>query len=152
MIFLPVLSCENCHQSISLPLPIQREIAPRQIAWPWSALSGNFLCQSCWKMNTYLSQDCRWNGTQSTDLVKTTIQTAIYRISVPCDTLPCVGLLHILAVMPLGFDVAAAASLLTTVELNGITCDNGHPNYGSLVPKEIGSTSISVTRVTESWE
>jgi len=152
MFFLPALACKNCPQSISLPLPIPSETPSRQIAWPCRAVPGNFLSPSCLRVSAYLAEECRWNRTQNTDQRQTSKQTAIYRISVQCGKAPCVDQLHILTLAPPGFDVEAAASLLGSVDLNGISCDSGHPNYGRTIPMQVGGASISVEQVFELWD
>jgi hypothetical protein len=103
-------------------------------------------------VSAYSPEECHWGHVQNKDPSKTTKQTAIHRISVRRGKAPCVDQLHILAVVPMGFDVEAAASLLGSVDLNGILCDSGHPNYGHTIPTQVGAASISVTQVTETWE
>jgi hypothetical protein len=103
-------------------------------------------------VNGYLAEVCQWDRAQNKDQQNMSKQTAIYRISVRCGKAPCADQLHILAIVPLGFDVEAAASLLGSVDLNGISCDNGHPNYGRTIPTQVGGASISVERVLELWE
>jgi hypothetical protein len=152
MYFLPVLSCKNCPQPISLPLPTQDEKSPRRIAWPWGDFSGNFLCSSCSHLNAYLAQDCRWFPVESMAPSQKTKGMAVHQICIPCGTAPCAGLLHILAVMPKESRVEDVARTLATVERNGISCDKGHPNYGRTVPTSVQTTGISVTLVTDSWD
>lgn len=57
----------------------------------------------------------------------------------------CPGLLHILAVMPLGSREAEAANLAAQLRLVGTSCDNGHTNYGLPNHRVIRCTAISAT-------
>ena len=152
MTFLPYLQCKNCPAHIRLPLPIQSQTPPRQIAWPWGRLDGNFLCQSCMRPSVYWAEDCRWDPAQSTDLHHTSIPRAVHQIDVPCGIERCASLLHILAVMSLGSHVPEAASLVSMIgrygrysDMNGIVCDSGHPNRGEIVHPAIRCTAVSVT-------
>lgn len=145
MIFLPYLLCKTCPSHISLPLPIQSETTPRQIAFPWGALSGNFLCQSCMRPSLYWAEDCRWDRAQSTDQHHKSKSLAVHQIDIPCGAERCAGLLHILAVMPLGSHLEDAASLVARVLWVGTICDNGHPNSGRVDHRAFGCTAISLT-------
>ena len=151
MDFLPYLQCKECHKPMSLPLPIQDETPPRRILWPWGALSGNFLCPSCWHVSSYLAEECRWPHVESTAQHQNENEMAIYQIDIPCDKTPCLSHLHMLAVMPLGSYEAEAASLLRPVDLNGMLCDNGHANYGKPDPTGAGGVHLIVTKMPESW-
>jgi hypothetical protein len=152
MTFLPYLQCKNCPGHIQLPLPIQGDKSPRQIAWPWGSLSGNFLCQLCMRPSLYWAEDCRWRPAQNTDLHQTTKPLAVHQIDVPCGIRRCPNLLHILAVMPLESHVPEAASLVMTIGLNGIICDSDHANHGRIVHPAIRCTVVSVGPQGDSLE
>src|SRR5271154_5957927 len=102
MYFLPVLSCKNCPQPISLPLPTQDEKSPRRIAWPWGDFSGNFLCSSCSHLTLIWLKIAAGSPVESMAPSQKTKGMAVHQICIPCGTAPCAGLLHILAVMPKG--------------------------------------------------
>lgn len=152
MIFLPYLPCKLCVGHIELPLSIHRETTPRQIAWPWGALSGNFLCPSCRRPSLYWAGDCLWNHPRSMNRYLKTTNLAVHQIDIPCGVEGCAGLLHILAVMPLISHVEDAASLAAQVGLNGTSCDNGHPNHGLLTFGAIRCTAISVSKQGDQLE
>jgi hypothetical protein len=125
VIFLPYLPCKNCVGRIELPLSIQSETTPSQIAWPWGALSGTFLCPSCMRLSLYWAEDCRWNPVRSMFRYLQTIDLAVHQIDIPCVEERCPGLLHILAVMRLGSHRDDASGLAARIYLLGAPCDNG---------------------------
>lgn len=145
MIFLPYLLCKSCPSHIWLPLPIDRETGPHQMAFPWGALSGTFLCQSCMRPSLYWAEDCRWDRAPNTDQPDTSKSAEVYQIDIPCSVEMCPGLLHILAVMPVGSREAEAANLVAQLHLVGTSCDKEHPNYGLPNHRVIRCTAISVT-------
>jgi hypothetical protein len=145
MIFLPYLQCKSCPSHISLPLPIHSETTPRQIAFPWGALSGTFLCPSCMRPNLYWAEDCLWDRAQNTDQHSTSRSLAVHRIDIPCGVEMCPSLLHILAVMPLGSRPVDAMHIAVGMHLVGTLCGNGHPNHGRANDRVIRCTAVSVT-------
>jgi hypothetical protein len=152
MIFLPYLPCKKCVGRIELPLPIQQETTPSQIAWPWGVLSGTFVCPSCGRLSLYWAEDCRWNRAQSTDQHRGSSTLAVHQIDIPCEVERCAGLLHILAVMRIGSHVEDAASLAATTYPSGIPCDNGHPNYARPTQGALRCTAISVSKQGDQLE
>ena len=76
----------------------------------------------------------------------------MHRISVPCGVERCPSLLHILVAMPLGSHVEDAANLVARTGLDGISCDNGHPNRGLATEGVIQYSAISVTTRGEPLE
>jgi hypothetical protein len=152
MIFLPYLPCKFCVERIELPLSIQRETTPRQIAWPWGALSGTFLCPSCMHPSLYLAEDCRWNYVQNMDLYRKSKTAAVHQVCIPCGAERCAGLLRMLAVMPLKSRVEDAASLVSRTDFRGTLCDNGHPNHGQPTYGAIQLTAVSVSKQGDQLE
>lgn len=154
MTFLPYLLCRNCPAHILLPLPIQSETFPHQIAWPWGSLLEIFRCPSCGRLSRYTAEECQWHRVQSTDPHHTSKapQLAVFRIAVPCAKTQCPGLLRILAVMPLRSRLEDAANLAGRTLSDGITCDRGCPNRGLLVDTAIQCTAVSVTAQGETLE
>src|ERR1700733_1247018 len=146
MDFVPHLRCKSCPTHIWLPLPIQDRKTPRQIAWPWGALSGNFRCQSCGRVSLYWAEDCHWQRLIDTNPPGTKNSLVVHRISVPCGIEQCAGLLHILAVMPVWSRVEDGTNLAARTDLNGIPCDKEHPNHGRPVHGAIQCTAISVSK------
>jgi hypothetical protein len=59
-------------------------------------------------------------------------------------------MLYILAMMPLSAHVDDAADLVEMIDLNGISCDRGHRNYGLPKHRAIRCSAISVTPYGES--
>ena len=149
MVFLPYLPCKTCPAHIWLPLPIQSEKLPHQIGWPWGSPFGNFRCPECKRLSRYWAEDCRWHRVQNTNQHHTSKTLAVHRISVPCAKQPCAGLLHILAVMPLGSNLEDGASLVAQTGLYGTLCDNGHKNYGVPAHRAIQCTAVSVSEQGE---
>ena len=145
MVFLPYLPCKTCPAHIWLPLPIQSERFRHQIGWPWGSPFGNFRCPDCRRLSRYWAEDCRWHRVQNTNQHHTSKTLAVHRISVPCAKQPCAGLLHILAVMPLGSHLEDGASLVAQTRLYGTLCDNGHKNNGAPAHGAIQCTAISVS-------
>ena len=152
MIFLPYLQCKLCVGRIELPLSIQRETTPRQIAWPWGALSGNFLCPSCMHPSLYWAEDCRWNRARSMYRYLKSMDLAVHQICIPCGVVRCAGLLRILVVMPVKSHIEDAASLVSRTDFRGTLCDNGHPNLGQPTYGAIQLTAISVSKQGDQLE
>lgn len=152
MILLPYLLCKTCPAHISLPLPIRSDTTPHQIAFPWGALDGTFLCVSCRQPNHYWAEDCRWDRVQSTDLNHKFTPEAVHQIDIPCGVERCPGLLHILAVMPKASCIEDAARLIGHALLLGTPCDSGHPNRGLLTHRAIRCTALSVTKQGDTLE
>jgi hypothetical protein len=147
MYFIPTLSCHGCGRLIRFPLTLQGEFAPRHIAWPWGALSANFLCESCLKISSYWAEDCNWE--ESDD--HPTGGISLFQVDIKCGATPCIGTLPILTTMPPGSYVAEAAERLASADMNGIPCNVGqHPNIGRR--KDMCPGSIAVTLLTEMWE
>jgi hypothetical protein len=59
-------------------------------------------------------------------------------------------MLHILAMMPLSAQVDDAANLVEVINLNGVSCDRGHRNYGIPKHRAIRCSAISLTPLGES--
>ena len=131
MIFIPFLLCKNCPSHICLPLPFQGDAPPHSVAWPWGSLSAKLLCPSCWQINRYWAEDCRWDCVENTDQLGDSQPLAVHRIVVPCGSEECPSMLYFLAMMPLNAHVYDAADLVEEIDLNGIACDRGHQNYHS---------------------
>ncbi len=152
MIFLPYLPCKSCVGRIELPLPIQQETTPSQIAWPWGALSGTFVCPSCGRLSLYWAEDCQLRRVQSTDQHHETKTLAVHQIDIPCEVERRAGLLHILAVMKRESHREDGASLASQTYLDGTPCDNGHPNYARPTQGALRCTAISVSKQGDQLE
>ncbi len=152
MIYLPYLPCKFCSGRIELPLPIQQETTPHQIAWPWGVLSGTFRCPSCGRLSLYWAEDCRWNLVQNMDPDRNSKNLAVHQIDIPCEVERCAGLLHILAVMKLGSHREDGADLASHTYVSGTPCDNGHPNYARPTQGALRCTAISVSKQGDQLE
>lgn len=152
MIFLPYLPCKKCSGRIELPLPIQQETPPSQIAWPWGVLSGTFRCPSCGRLSLYWAEDCRWNHARSMIRYLQTTDLAVHQIDIPCEVERCAGLLRILAVMKRGSHREDGADLASHTYLDGTPCDNGHPNYARPTQGALRCTAISVNKQGDQLE
>lgn len=146
MRFLPFLACKTCPNHIQISLPTQARTAPHRTVWPWGGLSGNFLCPSCERLSLYWAEDCQWRRLiENKALPRKSMHWVMYRIDVPCGVGQCPSLIHILAQMPEGKRLEDAKKIAAWIDLNGITCETGHPNRGLPVHRAIRCTALTAT-------
>jgi len=130
MSFLPTLSCKYCSQPIWLPFPSPDETSQRQIPWPQDGMPRNFLCLLCMRACEYSPEDVQWRSVQSPDQVGLNKGMAVHRVSLPCGTDKCAGLVHILVVMRGEAQYQEASSFVGRIYAMNIACERGHRMSG----------------------